>query len=435
MVFARLSLAALLAASAAAADSTQLVLMQPTQGNMVVTSMDWVSVTFADEPTSVDDVSFKNASGTADLGAWDGLDLDKVLMLTGKRWEDKYYGLVNTGKVDDSGSCCADTLRAWDQTTGQYSDLDLTTSMDDAFSSFPGNHDVTHTLDLQLRDGELVAFVMAQYTAEEINAPVDAVVCLFVGNGSVVPTKDGLGYFSMWEQLGTTSTDPTDSIYKIQHYVETDGGQEWHGNGVQRFDMADGTPILAVTQKELNQAVLISDPWSFSSADGGGQILQRFGTPDGERDGIAHTFGINSSEGVFAGVHNVWYQQAPDGRETVTIFVNGKDTSSDSWVYEFDINLVPEASVSEVTDSVFDTSYRGAPCGFVTDTQGGARPIGQTQGAGVWLVATGSASKGLYAVDEQGGATNYFRHAAMYDPFTFLTTTSAPAPSNLTAVM
>ena len=119
---------------------------------------------------------------------------------------------------------------------------------------------------------------------------------------------------------------------------------------------------------------------------------------------------------------------APDGRESVTVFVNGKAGSSSSWVYEFDIKLAPQqttnnnGTVTAPDDSVFETTYRGAPCNFLANAQGGARAIGHSQGQGVWLVASGVEDVGLTCTDEAGGSSTWSHTSGdMYDPFTYIT--------------
>ena len=217
----------------------------------------------------------------------------------------------------------------------------------------------THTFYLDEYNGEVVAFMMAQFEASDLgDATVDVVVAISMDSGDIIQTKAGDDYFSFWEKLGTTSTDTADSIFKVQHYVEntagikeekvngeklelnntdadgtTEGGsaEQWHGNGVARWTMNDGTKIMAITHKNLCEAILVSDPWEVADS----QILQRFGTPS--QSGTAHTFGLDSSENSFTGMHNVFYGMAPDGRESATVFVNGIQGSSYSWVYEFGV--------------------------------------------------------------------------------------------------
>ena len=46
-----------------------------------------------------------------------------------------------------------------------------------------------------------------------------------------------------------------------------------------RFNLKDGTALMAFTHRFLAEAVVIKDPYSHSYADGGGTIVQRFGAP------------------------------------------------------------------------------------------------------------------------------------------------------------
>lgn len=57
------------------------------------------------------------------------------------------------------------------------------------------------------------------------------------------------------------------------------GAEEWHGNGVARFATLSGVVVLAITHRMDAEAVLFKDPWSYTTADGGSAVLQRFGTP------------------------------------------------------------------------------------------------------------------------------------------------------------
>ena len=235
--------------------------------------------------------------------------------------------------------------------------------------------------------------------------------------------------------------------------------EEWHGNGVARFTAMDGTAVLAVTHRNLCEAILVSDPWVAPRQRGGGEILQRFGmvtNPAVE----SHVFGLDGSLDdlpSWSGVHNAYYTRYEDtGTETVTIFVNGYAGGSASYVYEFDVKLVPESSLlhhrkpaagaistaggheaqgegdrgegregeGAVDDSVFATNYRTAACPFLAGAQGGARPIGKSgaEGNGVWVVGSGVSGSGLVCVDQAGGSLSFPANGtemALYDSFTF----------------
>jgi len=420
----------------AAADVTELVAMQPAGGGGAGTTIEWVAMSYPDNVTSASDVSLEAVS-TAEsaqyLEAWDGIDLETSLMLTGHVYGEKFYGYINTGVAPGQGSCCADTMRIWDK-SGDYTDIDLVTPMEAIFADSDYDY-ATHTFYLDEYNGETVAFCMAQFETPDLgNAPVDVIVAISMESGEVVQTKAGDDYFSFWEKLGTTSTDLADSVFKVQHYSMTTkdyqaykdpksvgnaegNAEEWHGNGISRWTMQDGTDIMAITHKSLSEAILISDPWADAS---NGEILQRFGSPSGHD--TVHNFGLTGGES-FNGVHNIIYgHDAASGRESATIFVNAVDGTSYSWVFEFDINLVKEAEVTgTISDSVFDTTYRSAACPFQTDTQGGARPISMGADGSVWAVASGSGQKGLVVVDQEGGSTSYSSTIAYYDPFSFIT--------------
>ena len=74
------------------------------------------------------------------------------------------------------------------------------------------------------------------------------------------------------------------------------------------------------------------DPWTYTAIEGGGTILQRFGTPaicnsSGASVGT-HYFGLSSTEAVFSGMHNVRYKLYSSGKETISVFVNSQATST-----------------------------------------------------------------------------------------------------------
>jgi hypothetical protein len=191
-------------------------------------------------------------NASAALGAWDNLDLGSPLLLTGKNYGDIFYGYINTGRAPAEGSCCADTLRAWSKADGSYKDIDLVAPLEAIFPASEYDYS-THTFDLSLLDGELVAFMMCQFntTAEDgLNgALVDVVVALSVEDGTVKSTADGKPYFSLWEDLGTLEGGSA-SVYSVQFAPLADDDnvnvEEWHGNGVTRFVTLDGTDVIAV---------------------------------------------------------------------------------------------------------------------------------------------------------------------------------------------
>ena len=171
----------------------------------------------------------------------------------------------------------------------------------------------------------------------------------------------------------------------------------------------------------------------------------------------SHVFGLDGSLDdlpSWSGVHNAYYTRYEDtGTETVTIFMNGFAGGSASYVYEFEVKLVPESSLLHrrgrpaaganatgsgheeqgegdrvgvvVDDSVFATNYRAAACPFLAPDQGGARPIGKSgaEGNGVWLVGGGVSGSGLSCVDQAGGSLSFpagGTEMSVYDSFTFI---------------
>ena len=254
----------------------------------------------------------------------------------------------------------------------------------------------------------------------------------------VVKTADGDSYFSFYEKVGTISTSSTDSIFKIQHYTPSSrrklqgppgpsdsGTEEWHGNGIDLFTTVDGTAMMAITHRQMGEAVLMSDPYR---VEGGGEILQRFGNPKiynaNGKSSSSHVFGMSDvSSASWNGVHNVFYSVSNAGRESITIFCNDNG-SGNSALYEFDLNLTSESDLeaSAIDDSVFDTTYRYIEMPFSTGSQGGARPIGagDIEGGHVYVVASGGASQGIYVISEDGEYQQFNPSSvSVYDPFLF----------------
>jgi hypothetical protein len=221
----------------------------------------------------------------------------------------------------------------------------------------------------------------------------------------------------------------------MQFYKDTStsgtGGEQFHGNGVLRFDSKDGHSYLAFTHRFDSEAVVFKDPYTYSSKENGGKIVQRFGTPNlYNAYGVADTrhFGLKTSASAFTGgVHNVFYtadSSSIAGKETISLFVNAQDQISHA--YEFAFKPVLEGSKSDTgDDTAFNTDYVFAKCTFDSQSQGGARTIGN----GVFVVMGGAA--GVMEVVDKSGASkiqNYGGAASqhgLYDPFIRVVTNSS----------
>jgi hypothetical protein len=269
---------------------------------------------------------------------------------------------------------------------------------------------------------DLVALVDVAYKEPELGgAMVDAVVAINLTSGEAIPTasdsssdattasqsgsgskskskskaSDDLGgelYFSWWRRAGTDSTEFSDGIYKIQYWATSSGDesdQEYH----PKAKSSSGVAVLGATHKTHGEAVLAKCPFTYAPSEGGGSLLQRFGSPyhyDGTsaslppsttfttttmlrgagkdgKDGkdattttrtntiktasaaasTAHSFGMaaSSGDGIVA-LHNLYHTAYPDGTETLSLFVNEADQSSMSMAWEFVVNLVEEPSSS-----------------------------------------------------------------------------------------
>jgi hypothetical protein len=396
------------------------------------TTLQWVAVEYDEGVSSASDVSLSLVgSAVTDLGAWYGLDTG-TLALTAKIVGDNMYALYSQDEYTASGGgCCADTLRIYSRTGGgQFTSMNLTSVVQTGLNNTDAY--VSHTFDVaMLQDGTLAALFQVKYLESAIgNAYADAIVGMNILDGSLLKTASGASAFNMYEVAGTTSRRSKDSRFKIQYYSDsnTKTGEEFHGNGVQRFTSTDGTAYLAFTHRTDAEAVIFKDPFTYSIGNGGGLIVQRFGTPSLYSSSGAtretRYFGLQSSASAFAsGVHNVFYTASSyssslKGKETIALFVNKQDDKSA--VYEFVFNPVEEGSTADSgDDTVFDVDYVFAKCTFTAPAQGGTRTIGD----GVFLVASGgdTTGTGFEIVDSSGSSKNQSYTLggvpSLYDPF------------------
>jgi len=355
------------------------------------------------------------------LGSWYDLSMGadvKGAMLTAKIYGDDMYAYVNTGKVPTGGGCCADTIRVYPRTQSESRDIDIESVVQEAFPGSSFAH-ASHTFDITEIDGEALALCVIQYEESSLNTKADAIVAVSLQDGTLRQTALGDKYFSMFEHAGTTSTAADDSRFKVQH-VKNGADEEWHGNGVIRFETLTGVTVLAYTARFANEAVLIKDPFTYSAAEGGGEILQRFGTFRTSQRQKSRTFGLDDSKGVdITGVHNLWYQRYGE-RETITMFANAVSSDSKSHVFEFDIKLTSESDADK-SDAAFATDYTDVPFSYLAQAQGGARPLGD----GVWIGAAGVGSfSGFEIVDKSGDSKKLSGSGMFYDPFVRVVVTS-----------
>lgn len=358
----------------------------------------WQLVTYPSNytATSASDVTFTDITDSPDeLGAWYGLDMDGTPTLTGRVYGDNMYGYLNTGTApeggDYPGGCCADTLRVFGRDDeGAYTDINLLETFQTMFDGISDTDSengwnyayANHMFDMTTIDGVDAAIIDVVYTDPLLSSmKVDAVVLLNPATGDIIQTADGDDFFSWYRTLGTTSTTSTDSIYKI--FFDNESDEQYHQNGLNRFQTSSGVWILAATFRQHGEAILIKDPFTYTTAEGGGTILQRFGSPD-------HTFGLSSTAGAIEAMHNIYYTAYPDGTETLSVFVNQQEDEDQSQCFEFHLNLVEEPT-TDYNDTVFDTTYTSAELSYSTGSWGGCRPVGP----GVWLVG----NKGIDAVD------------------------------------
>jgi len=362
------------------------------------------------------------------LGSWYDLKMGsdvKGAMLTAKIYGDNLYAYVNTGKVPTEGGCCADTIRVYPRTQSGSQDIDIESVVQEAFPGSSFAH-ASHTFDITEIDGVAHALCVIQYEESSLSTKADAIIAVSLQDGTLRQTALGDKYFSMFEHAGTTSTAADDSRFKVQH-VKNGADEQWHGNGVIRFETLAGVKVLAYTGRFACEAVLIKDPFTYSAAEGGGEIVQRFGTFRTSRLQKYRSFGLDDSKGVhITGVHNLWYQRYGE-RETLTMFANGVNTDSTSHLFEFDIKLTNE-SEADKSDAAFATNYSDVPFTYLADAQGGARPLGD----GVWIGASGVGDfSGFEIVDKSGNSKQISGSGMYYDPFVRVV---VPSDSEVVAV-
>ena len=435
----------------------------PNSGNVT-----WFKLTYPSDlsATSLDEVVLSEAlSSTAAaseeaLGAWGGLQLGGTPTLTARVWGDELVGMLNIGVAPPGGSglngssaaakagggeypggCCADTLRVFPRSRqherAAFRDVDIYSLVKSAFRGRAvvdnrtgdawayANHafDMTSlSLDAAAADDDddddddeghgAVALVIVAYKEAMLGGVlVDAIVAVDVRRGELVRTQDGLAFFSLHDRIGTVSTEPDRTIYKIQYHSLLDddaaaptlaptvqveeeegnatssgkhgaplpGHEQYHENGVTRFlsgstsSSGDAVWVLAFTTK-WGGAVLLKDPFTYTAAEGGGSILQRFGSPmvwsRSSSSPSTRNFGLEPDAVAITALHNAWHTAYPDGRDTLTLFVNEREAVASSSILEFDVNLVPEPESGLYNASIFDTSYVSAKLNYSVNTWG-----------------------------------------------------------------
>lgn len=383
--------------------------------------------------------------GRAKVGGWRGVDLGpNGAMLTGRQHNGSLYVFVNTGKAPISRGCCADTLRTFPSDGSAFMDILIIDIVRNAVNSIAGAHfnGISHAFHPWEVDGSTFFVFPVIYREDALGgANTDGIVALNMKDLTVYPTADGSPMFSPFRSAGTLDTSAAGTVFKIQ-YKKTGPTvfQQWHSNCVQTYTTSDGSNLLGISMRMDVDTVLFKNPYLHKRVDGGGTILQRFGSPKISDSSFAitgrHNFGLNRRDSLplvpgngteeskaLGGMHNLYFHKHPDGRETVTVFVNRIRDRDQSALLEFDVKLVKNHSGFNHDDAVFDTNYTFVPLPFASLAQGGARPIGE----GVYVVSSGLADRGYMVVDSSGAYTEYaYSYKLLYDPFVFITWTTMP---------
>ncbi|CAE7758305.1 unnamed protein product [Symbiodinium microadriaticum] len=425
----------------------------------------WVKLTYPKRPfTSIDEVSWEDAEGSPALGKLNTMKLGvHNFALAAKlhpsfRREGKIYGLVTTYKAGHpkhlTGGCCADYLRVWHSSYGdaKYEDINILAAAERALSKKPLVFVApTHTFFLEEFDGVLHAIICVQYKEKQTDNNfggvfLDAFIVLNLEDGRTLKkTADGEDYFSIYDSLGTFSSESSETIYKIPFKNVSNKTrnpdnpaftQQWHLNGVTRF-IAGDTAVLAFTTYFLNAAVLLKDPFTHKSADGGGEILQQFGMPGygessrtvpGEAAPMTppHKFGMAADVPGWDGVHNVYPYQKEDGSWWMTLFNNNgnwtKGASQEassanglSIAWDFRVRLVPKSGAA-MTDDVFATDYTRLALERGPNDE---KNFSLVEGGGVFI--TGAAQIGLVVHDASGRFKSWNASQNIYDSFAAFT--------------
>lgn len=405
----------------------------------------WIKVSYPEESNfKAGDVSMRHLDldeGRELVGGWRGLDLGASgAMLTGRHHKRNLYVFINTGRAPVARGCCADSIRVFPSDGREHRDIVIVDIVRKAVNSIRGAHfeGISHAFHFCEVDGITLVLMPILFQDDSLDGvTIDGIIALNIERLTVHPTADGSPMFIPWRSVGTLNTSAAGTIFNIQYKKSGPSVfQQWHGNCIQTYKTSDGTNLLGVAFRMDVDAVLFKNPYLHTAADGGGMIMQRFGSPkiyNADLD-IAgnHNFGIRLADSLpilpgdgtvrrkaYGGVHNLYFHKHADGRETVTVFVNQFHGHNQSGLFEFDIRLVQNHSLRP-TDAVFATNYTFVPLPFVSLAQGGARPIGE----GVYIASSGLADKGIVVVDTFGSVTKYdYSYKLLYDPFVFVTST------------
>eukprot|EP00931_Biecheleriopsis_adriatica_P083860 TRINITY_DN5754_c0_g1_i5.p1 TRINITY_DN5754_c0_g1~~TRINITY_DN5754_c0_g1_i5.p1 ORF type:complete len:507 (-),score=53.09 TRINITY_DN5754_c0_g1_i5:124-1512(-) len=392
---------------------------------------------------SIEDIHWEPVIGNDPaLGLMNSIPLECNVSAEAKLRGDHFYGLTYScayGPLFEVfPGCCADTLRWFNANDGSFGDIDLVQPI--AAMAKEQGWDfaaASHSFDIHEYDGVKHALVLVQYNCTESpSCPLpsvflDSIICLSLEDGKTLKkTSSGKTAFSIFDEVGTLSAIPNESIYKIAYAQPGFGAfitfdlfdvapilrpgpgpeEQWHANSLAHFVAKDGTAVLAFTQDYQNSATLVKDPFTYSAAEGGGEILQRFGTPgNGRSQNItSHFFGLDPRDGPLALIHNPFYYVKPDGTEWIVVMNNfGPETEPMSSLFQFELNLVPQDPSIELNDMVFATGYERIPFRKGPDNSGSHSHAGGGSGypLGTKYNTTDvflSTSEGLYVMDTSG---------------------------------
>ncbi|KAH8068553.1 hypothetical protein JL721_6699 [Aureococcus anophagefferens] len=313
------------------------------------------------------------------------------------------------------GGCCADTLRVYEK-DASAKDLDLDALLAETFGASVAWVHATHTFDAFLEENKAVVLLQVQYSDADIGgAKVNAIVKVDVAAGTAVDTKDGDAYWSIESKLGAETYDYNSTVYKMQYVNESFGAdsEEWHGNGILKFDDAAGTTLLALTHRFYEEAFVVRTldlrrrrrrrrhPPAVR------HVALRVGRRQRRRADLSPLRAARARARVDGRRAQRLVRRLEDdagglrGKESITMFINSIDGRAGSFVFEFELKLAPQEDATAVSDAVFGgVAFAYAECHFKAQAMA-ARARRRRH-----LVASGGGSGAVFQVIDTANSTN-----------------------------
>ena len=249
----------------------------PSSSNL---KLQWVNVTYPENVSSANDVRMsivESNEAESIPDAWYDLNVGNGAQLTAKIFQETMYVLENDGDAPSQMGCCANVLKSIDA-SGTSSTFKLDTIIQDALNVSDAY--VSHTFDVSTLYGDKkspVVFFQVRYEETTLNA-TEAIVAIDLDRkqSSKQKTENLLQNLSRSGDHRGEGFDLQNSVLR-QHGIECEK-EQWRQRRVA-FPSGQDMTLLAFTHRMMAEAVVFKDPWTYKSTNGGGTILQRFGTP------------------------------------------------------------------------------------------------------------------------------------------------------------